>query len=350
MSIPAETERRRIVTGVENSVNHEAMEKIFRDMSWHRRDADAVILKKGNAPPLDTAQDDIRSLGGDYQATGLSHLCSHCGYLSSTSKNECGSCDEDDWLDLRELSTPKTLRYEQRYNRGPIPTSVKVGTAAIHLGIFAALTVWVTSLFPAGHNWSNITAQYPLAGWYWVLVPVLLLVSHYYSLRPVNRLLCRFSSVRPTRWHLPIRRRSVYQAQSYTSKQTVTGRCVSEKTLVAPFSGKTCIGYRVSVLSRGESETHPPDWLLEEARNEPCTLEGQKIGRDKMAFNLAGDPLEIKGDEMKKKFQTYLHQHGLFLDDGVFWVFETVVTATDIVSAVIHPDCQVGVVNQIHQS
>lgn len=340
------------MAGVDNNVNHEIMQKLFQEMSWQLRSGHAFVLNHRTTNDARENPGDDLVQNGDFRLNGLYYLCANCGYLSSDRNDDCTACNSSDWLDLRDVTVSRSLKYIAAQHRQAVSWTTRLLSGAFHLGIFIALTLGLTSSFPAGYDWSNIHWKYPLAGWFWVAVPVGLLASYYFTLRRVDNLVRRLTDARPMRWHIPTDSHFSGDFESLPHRQ-VSGRCEGEATLIAPFSEKQCIGYRVSVLSAEHDNTSPPQWLLEKSRNVPCTLDGSPIGRDRLAFQTTGVQIEFGSEAnqgKQEKLTTFLNEHGLFPEDGNFWIFESIITPGDTVSAIVYPEHQLGFVTQIENT
>ena len=334
------------MAGGATCVTHAAMQKMFRDMSRYRRDRRAYVQAHRRMSTVLSEMGE-HSQTGEHRIAQCFFLCARCGYLAQSSASQCAHCHGDEWLDLNDVTISETLRSEEEHARRKVPFSAKLLSASVHLVIFVAVTIALPLLIPQMRDgWIETIYNYPAIGWYWVVFPTMMLGSYFFSTRHVAKMLRRFTKVRPIRWYLPVDIRS-RSDMAKLPHHDVTGHCQGDELLTAPFSGVPCLGYKVSVLFDVHQDARPPEWVVEESRSAPCTVAGETVDTDKLVFHISGHLMNTASEENQNKVKLYLRQRGLYLEDGEFWFYESVLRSHDMATLSYYPGYRMGLLNDI---
>jgi hypothetical protein len=233
-------------------------------------------------------------------------LCADCGFLEPENQEVCPGCSQSTWLDLRHHATADQVRDEELAERQRVPWWVKVVTLATAI-VFLGAATWLSGPTPTSVSAAAIGV----------------LLVYLAGNRSMACLLVRSIDKRPHRWRLPI----PLPARGAQARQRVHGEATrADKILQAPFSGRECLAYQVSVLFDAPGDARPPEWVLQEAKGVDFSVNGERIPGVRA---LVQKPMQlISTDEDKEselKLSRFLRERGLFLSDGEFTLFEATV-------------------------
>ncbi|MBN2526706.1 MAG: hypothetical protein JXR76_09950 [Deltaproteobacteria bacterium] len=330
------------MAGGATCVTHAAMQKMFRDMSRFRRDRRAYVQahRKMN---MVRGEQEHPNHHGEHRIQNCFHTCGQCGYLSVSSADNCAGCGASQWLDLNDVTVSETLRSNEENTRKNVPANAKALSFGVHATVYAAVAIGI----PLVINWPNMNILWHSWELLWVASPALFLFigSYLLTTRRFAKLLGKFKKVRPIRWYLPVdfrRRRDIK-----TSPQNdILGHCQGDEMRQSPFSVQPCLGYKVSVLFDVHGDARPPEWVLEESRNAPMTINQQFIAKDKLVFQVTGTLVDASSSVLEQKCKQFLRQRGLFLEDGDFWFYEAVLKPEDLVTIAHYPNLNLGILRQ----
>ena len=231
-------------------------------------------------------------------------LCGDCGFMAPVHPGPCPSCSQDQWLDLRHHATADQLRDRELAERLRVPGWVTAVTLASAAQVFGMAT------WRVGPNPSTVSAA---------AIGVLLVTL--LGNRSMAWLLMQRIGKQPHRWCLPI----PLPANGIPARRVVQGDARhGEQRLEAPFSGRECLAYQISVLFDAPGDARPPEWVLQEAQGVDFSVDGEPVPGARV---LVQKPMELicpdEAEERGLKLARFLRERGLFLSDGQFTLFES---------------------------
>ncbi len=117
------------------------------------------------------------------------------------------------------------------------------------------------------------------------------------------------------------------------------GRISCEERLVAPFSGRKCAAYEIAVMFDVSGDARPPEWILAEYASSNLQVGQEKVFGSQVIVDVSlekvsKETFEASGLDIK----TFLRKRGLFLTEGDFQFYETVIEDGQNVIARFHED------------
>ncbi len=154
--------------------------------------------------------------------------------------------------------------------------------------------------------------------------------------RPTAVLVDRFRNERPARWRMPINLPEPEKSASFQIK----GRIREANSFVSQFSGRDCIACKISVLFDVKKDARPPQWALTEMQSCDFSVDGMKVKGDRAMIMASADYLESDQISDSLDLEQFLKKRGLFLYDGDFFLFETIIENGDTVEtrSIIDPE------------
>lgn len=295
-------------------------------MVWGGATLDAIARLRREFKAMETRRLDVRRfvrpprdmLAASKEEFDCFFLCDECGYLCE--KNPpCPSCGATAWIDLDVWANAEALRALEEDERRHPPKWLRT---RVNLTALAA-----GSLLGAAS-----TAALALAGLL-ALGPAGLLVfgagatglatayTHELARRRIARTIVADRVDKPTRWHLPL---PLVDPTAPTSTRLAGPAEPRAPLLRAPFSGRLCVAYEAAILFDHPEDAWPPTWVLREMRSVPFEIQGRLVEADRASLVLPTEPIDAPILDQTAK-QRYLRERGLFLADGRFDLFESVV-------------------------
>ena len=287
-------------------------------MVWGGATLDAIARLRREMKDLGSKRSSIRpyQLGGSpaKESFDCLFLCDVCGYLSETDPT-CPSCTAHAWIDLDYWAHAEALRAREEDARRHPPNSVQWQVRLTSLTAGAALGA-------TGALWLAFAGVVGLG------LPALLGCSvvatgltHALGRRRLGWSLMTRRVQNPTRWRVPL----PLAAPDATTARRVVGQVEAQGPLLrAPFTGRPCVGYDVAVLFDTPNDAWPPIWVLREMRSCAFEVDGRQVAADAVTLAMGTAPVPAPNltDAAKARF---LRERGLFLVDGQFDLFETIV-------------------------
>lgn len=246
------------------------------------------------------------------------YLCTTCGYLKLSKRESCPHCQGQDYFDLGDLDIGWFLQSEEAALRMEEPFILKfiVRLACLILAFIGC----VVSMYYL-QEWGLLLSLL-------IIIAAVLIYTH--VTRPLAvllRRLCR--QKRPKRWYMP-----VVKVKKRVVKNQLSATVTAPLVLTAPFSRVPCLAYKICVRFDAEKDARPPEWVLAETHNVEMTIGGKTIAEDRVILEKPLEPIsEDAFSSSGGKMETFLRARGLFIEDGEFELFETVVRDGDIVTA-----------------
>lgn len=247
-------------------------------------------------------------------------LCGSCGYFVDDADPdpdldlECAACGESDWIDLALKPVADRLRDVEAEERMRPPASVTRGVLAAAMLLMAAVGVVIIA------NGRDTNAWLAL----WALAGCVIIPAAYHILPARIAALLSRDSETPYRWHVPLGLPAP-DTQPLQEFGVVQVHAAGD-LLTAPFSGRECLAYQVSVLFDAPGDARPPEWALQEQRSTIISLSNGSTLAPEHVY-LESEPEEVAGpaherDEDYARIKRYLRQRGLFMSEGDFQFFE----------------------------
>ena len=248
--------------------------------------------------------------------------CAGCGHLiaprpvdpnrdGSALIGPCRHCNTRVWLDLTEDEAARQLAAVESYEVQTTDLGKHAGSWTIRIG--GALTMLAICFFAITNSYSAIFSG--LTAILCVLAVPYFLFGYGHATKMERREL-------PYRWALPLPPvRTVDD-----SKPRIVGlaHATEDATRRAPFSGRSCLGYRVMVQRADQPMMAVPSLVAQDAVD--LEVDGQRIAADHTRLDL---PLaEVTLDpEHRDEAVRYLRRVGIFETDGEWRFFEAVLCA-----------------------
>lgn len=279
---------------------------------------DALARLRRDMPKFGSKRSSVRphELGGGPKKESFDcmFLCDACGYLCDTDP-PCPSCGRTEWIDLDYWGLAEALRAREEDERRHPPADItwRVRLTSIAAGLLFGV------LCSAGLELSGLLAF----DW-----PALLglgaggaAMTHGLGRRQIAWGMLARQVQRPTRWRLPL----PLPAPDAGAGERLVGHVEPRGPLLqAPFSGRPCVGYQIAVMFDAPNDAWPPLWVLDEMRSCAFEVQGRAIAADRVS--LVG-PIEhiIRPFMTETERQRFLRVRGLFLADGQFDLFESII-------------------------
>lgn len=240
-------------------------------------------------------------------------LCDGCGYLSDTDAR-CPACGATAWIDLDYWVHAEALRAREEEERRNPSKEVRWQVRLASLAAGSTLGAGCVGLLAA----AGVALAWPVA---LGLGVTSVAAAHGLGQRRIGWSLMARRVRDPTRWRLPLP--SIDPAAKI--RERISGHLAPQGALLrAPFTGRPCIGYEIAVLFDTPEDAWPPIWVLREMRSCAFDVRGRAVEADKAWLALPTAPISQPAldDDAKAKF---LRQRGLFLGDGQFDLFESII-------------------------
>jgi hypothetical protein len=245
-------------------------------------------------------------------------LCLRCGYLDEDDGEPCPGCGNDKWVDLRRTVDADAIRQMERRNRSAVPPRLRQWgqalSAAIGLGVGALLLAYFlhdpyTQRYEAWLLAVGVGAFVGGVG-AWLLPKALSFLV--YRRRPVY----------PLRWRLPL---PLPDRRAPVARRLEGPLEPRGELLVAPLSGRPCVGYEVRALFDAVGDARPPMWILEEERVAPFAIDGHEVAADGATLQIETQALDEETLELDdEKITRFLRKRGLFAAEGTYTLYEAI--------------------------
>lgn len=243
-------------------------------------------------------------------------LCGECGFIMRDARGACPSCGQRAWMDLAHEPTADAVRDVEAERRMTSPTWVKATAAAVTAGSFTALV-----------------AATDAASWALGVAVVGIPVAYLLGLQPLSVLLQRLTQrERPHRWRLPM----PLPESKASPETTLHGKAeLVGDALSAPFSGRRCIAYAVSVLFDTPGDARPAEWVLQEVAATDLQVGEHRFPGNRLLPNGPLAPVAAADLADDLDLSHFLRERGLFISDGDFELFEACIEPGDEVEACV---------------
>lgn len=241
-------------------------------------------------------------------------LCGRCGYLCKAD-SPCPSCGKKEWIDLGYVAFAEVLRAREAEERRHPPERLKWRIRMASLATGGAIGLGgAAGLVLSG----MVTLGAPLVV---MLGGAAVALTHALGRHQIGRSLMAERVDHPTRWHVPL---PLVRAGAKPVSRVLGPVRATGELLRAPFSGRMCVGYDVAVMFDAPGDAWPPIWVLREMHNCAFEVEDRQIAADAVSMAL---PITAVAEPKltKEQQERFLRERGLFLVDGQFDLFETVV-------------------------
>lgn len=278
----------------------------FDVLARMRRDRQQIASKRTSIRPH------MLGTGPPKESFDCLYLCDECGYLCDTDPR-CPSCGARSWIDLDYWVHAEFLRErEQNERRNPskdvrwqlrlasLATGSALGAGCAAGLALAGLAVGWPALLALGAGGTALT--------------------HGLGRRKIGWSLMARRVRNPTRWRLPL----PHVDPAAQIAERIVGRLEPRGALLqAPFTGRPCLGYEIAVLFDTPEDAWPPIWVLREMRSCAFDVRGRAVEADHAWLDLPTAPISQPAldEDAKRKF---LRQRGLFLGDGQFDLYESI--------------------------
>jgi hypothetical protein len=307
---------------------------------------------KGAAGQQATGDEARADANAEWEPFACFHLCVNCGFLAEDGENACPGCRRQNWIDLRNIPMAEQVREAEYRDRQRIPPKIEnrgilatLGLAVLGGGVGSALESMSFASSPGSIAIYGVITAVAAAVVGWLIFP-----------RLFNRLYFRRRRRFPSRWRLPL----PLPRRSVAPQRTLSGSVrPANELLEAPLSGRRCIGYEVSVLFDVAGDKRPPMWILEEERTASFEIQGERIAAERVTLELpshlvggedfSGEPQgdatgedkasqEAREDARDKKISRFLRKRGLFISEGDYAVFESLIEPDEHYTVSIYDD------------
>ncbi len=252
--------------------------------------------------------------GTSKEAFDCMFLCGECGYLCDTDP-ACPACGQRAWIDLDYWNHAEALRAREEEERRHPPAHLKwqVGLEALKTG---------------GVIGVGSAAGLVLGGLATLGAPLVLslgagaaVLTYTFGRRRIGRAIMAQRVETATRWHVPL---PLADPKATAVARVVGAVHATGPLLRAPFSGRLCVGYDVGVMFDAPGDAWPPIWVLREMHSCAFEVEGRSIAAESVALALPTPAIAepVMSAEQKQRF---LRERGLFLVDGRFDLFESII-------------------------
>jgi len=252
-------------------------------------------------------------------------LCPGCGFIDRTEKQTCSACGREGIFNLTDEATAGLVRDQEERERHRSPLWVKLALALFLLLLNAFVIAWTWDCL---YIFGTVLLGSPLA--YGLLV------------RPLSVLALRMSPAKPKRWHMPM----PLPGEKAAPLKRIRGKAeTAGDLLTAPFTGRTCLAYQVSVLFDAPADARPPQWVLMETCGRDFKIGGTAIQGGNVMVRAPVrrvNPEEYEGKGLD--LPRFLRERGLFDADGTFEIFEAVVEAEGEVEVSLYGETNTVVV------
>ena len=273
----------------------------------------------------------------DEEAYACAWVCQGCGLMRDAPKQstdidvECGHCKARAWIDLRSFRNAQLVReQEQRLRQeGPDWVQDKVrntaGVAGVAIGGATALAA--SALLPMLLPVAVIAAAVGGAG----ALGVQQIIG-----KPLSRWLIAREDVGPARWRCALPKPNLDSEIVARHTGVATTR---QAPLAAPISGRECIAYEVGVVFDAEGDAYPPVWAIREDRNVAFEVGDVSVAADALTTELTMLSVSAQANERDRAdVAKFLRQRGLFLADGDYEFFESVLPVGTEIELVRHAE------------
>ncbi|MBL9107581.1 MAG: hypothetical protein JNL82_42230 [Myxococcales bacterium] len=295
-------------------------------MVWGGATLDAIARLRREFKAMEVRRLDVRRFvrpPRDTQASAKEKfdcffLCDECGYLCD--KNPpCPSCGSTSWIDLDVWANAEALRALEEDARRHPPKWLRTRVNLTALAAGSLLGAGATALLALG----GVLALGPLGFLVFGTGATGLATAYTHELakRRIARTIVADRVDKPTRWHLPL---PLLDPTAPDAARIVGAAEPRAPLLRAPFSGRLCVAYEAAILFDHPEDAWPPTWVLREMRSAPFEVQGRLVEADRAALLLPTEPIDDPVLDEAAKHQ-YLRERGLFLADGRFDLFESVV-------------------------
>lgn len=244
------------------------------------------------------------------------HLCGDCHFLCDHTR-ACPACGSETVLDLKQKTVGNMVREMEDERRNKVsPKAMWIATA---LAVTNFFVVWLI----AGE----------IISWFWppiaiftlglLLGIVALATTRVFLPRWLSWLFERSKQKGPSRWRQALPRPTVDTAIAAQDE----GPCQSAGELIqAPLSGRKCLAYRIGVLFDRAGDAVPPEWVLDEQATADISVGVHRLKAS--GYTLLRPLTPVAADDLamdETAMSRFLRERGLFLSDGEFVFFESIV-------------------------
>ncbi|MBN2802301.1 MAG: hypothetical protein JXR91_04315 [Deltaproteobacteria bacterium] len=242
------------------------------------------------------------------------YYCENCGYLSESNQNKCPYCKQLIWVNLANDAMGTALHDVEKSTRNTVNKKIHILVIPIYL--LTIYGVYFTTAYFSAIEGGIVTA---------FIMATALGVSYNTTIKWWSFLFEKFNYKWPLRWRFPLLNSNCHSNLNKTNDAEIDG----EETLISPFTGTKCLGYKAMVLFDIEGDARPPEWVLAEVVCNDININGSKFSGAKIMLDMEVKHIDIETVQPQFDFKTYLRQRGLFLYDGNFIPFETVIKKGD---------------------
>ena len=258
------------------------------------------------------------------------HLCGNCGFMTYRPSGPCTACGKQAWVNLQSKTVAYDLHHLEQADR---QRTFFTGRNLIFLfGIYEAILL----LTLLGMRIPDFPQQLGAILFSLMLLPLVI----YLLRRPITWIFLWMTKKEAViRWRMPVRKIS----DKEQSIQTLVGTAQGGQPMPSPLGLAPCLAYQIAVRFDVAGDARPPQWILEEADNTAFEFKDSK-GRtiDIPAFSILFEdkllPIETKTLEANHiNLSEFLHQRGLFLEDGTFEFFYAQLLPDSPIEATLYP-------------
>ena len=256
------------------------------------------------------------------------HLaCGACGALKPPAATDphrdgdarqdpCPHCGGRAWIDLAEDAAVRNLAVVEAYEHGTIDRGRRFRGWTVRLGgSLAMAALWFfTVLNSYSAIFSGLTTLVVL-----IAIPYFLL-GFGHATRVEKRKL-------PYRWALPLPPTTGVMKNGAQVSGTASSR--DGRTLVAPLSGRPCLGYVVEVHREAAPSNATPALLAQQAVD--LQIGERWVAAARMRMDVPTNPVEIT-DAQRETAAAYLRQMGILENEGPWILREGILQAGDTVT------------------
>lgn len=273
----------------------------------------------------------------DDEAFACAWVCQGCGFMRDAPKAQadadqtCRHCRARAWIDLRSFRNAQLLREQEQRLREDAPDWVQhrvrgaAGVAGVAIGGAAALAAG--AMLPLLAPVAVIAAAIGGAG----AMGVEQIIG-----KPLSRWLIARADVGPARWRCALPKPNLESEVVARHAGTATTR---QAPLAAPISGRECIAYEVGVVFDAEGDAYPPVWVVREDRNVAFEVGDVDVAADALTTELTMLSVSDQANERDRgDIAKFLRQRGLFVADGEYSFFESVLPVGAEIELVRHAE------------
>jgi len=292
---------------------------MYREMDRFRRDRQAYISAHRAHVRASIA-------AGDYEEPPTTvdldcyHLCGRCGFMTRSDRDSCPACTSEEWIDLANIRAADEMRDLEASERLHIPRIQDVIAIAIPTG---AALAWCVVFYQLG-------AEIAFAG------PAFLILLPLYRFlrRRLAKLFRRLTSKRPIRWRMP-----APASQRDSDPDRHEGVATGDDLIDAPFTGKPCLAYKISVLFDAPGDARPPEWVLAEVESKDFSVGDFEVEGDHVHIDVPAEEIMHLADvNPALNLRDFLRARGLFDIEGDHWLFESRVEPGARMVALVHDE------------